>query len=160
MDINIGIDLKNLEDRLKEFSRNLAKNMAIEVREKLYEEAPFCIQTYYSTWSPEYYKRHYYNLMDNSYSKYYSNPHNTVYRGGVRLSSSKMNDIYRLDTNEVFNMGWFTGEHYHGIKGQPGIKIIDYITSPAPYELLEEKKQEILNNIEEIKQAAISKTKF
>lgn len=160
MEINIDIDLKNLEDRLKEFSKNIAKNMAIEVRERLYKEAPFCIQSYYSTWSPKHYKRHYYNLMDNSYLKYYSNPHNTVYRGGVKLSSSNMADIYRLDTDEVFNMGWITGEHYHGISGNPGVKIIDYVTSPTPYKYLEEEKQKILNNIDEIKNIAIDKTKF
>ena len=160
MGIKINFDINSIEEKLKRYSKEIAKNMAIEVRERLYEEAISCILIYYSGWEPEYYKRHYYNLTIDSYEKYYSNPHNTVYRGGVKLSPNGMSDIYRLSTQEVFNMGWFTGEHYHGIKGVPGVKIIDHITSPTPYELLEKKKQEILDNIDEIKNIAINQISF
>ena len=160
MDIEINFDFKTLEEKLKEYSKNIAKNMAIEAREILYEEAPVCMWEFYSSWAPKYYERHYWNLMFDSFEKYYSNPHNTVYRGGVKLSPNKMADMYRLSTEEVFNMGWFTGEHYHGIRGVHGIKIIDHVTSPTPYELLEKKKQEILNNIDELKNVAISKISF
>ena len=151
--------LLELSKEIEQYSRDIAKQLAIETRENLYKIAFKAISAFYSDYSPIYYKRHRpisYNLRK-SYRKFYANPHNTIYRGGVELSSEWMDDLYRADTDYVFNLVY---AGYHGNilmlpwekedrDGPPfgTLKNIPPIMSPSPLEIILNARDNMVKNM-------------
>lgn len=147
---------------IEHYCSNIAKYAAIEAREDLYKTAQNAIDYFYDEWQPTYYERHYYNLKEKSFKKYYHNNHNKTYSGGIELSYEWMDDIYRADTELIFNLVY---AGYHGLKNvnwrdedgnitSIGTPVIMHpftpyhITSPSPMEIIEEKQRKILRNPE------------
>ena len=129
--------LIDIAKEINEYSRDIAKQMAIYTRDELMKEAQRAIKIFYNHYSPIYYYRHKpigYNI-NKSFRKYYANDHNIVYKGGIELSSNWMNDIYRADKDYVFNLV-FSG--YHGNVTMLPFPIFHTppIMSPSPLDII------------------------
>ena len=151
--VNISDELVN---DLKKFSGEVSKALAINSRELLFDTSKRAVEYFYNTYDPVSYKRHYYNFRENSFKKYYKNPHGSIYRGGVVLSHESMDDIYQDSTEEVFDMFW------HGIHGvasgfvsPKSFSVIPPVTQPSPLEMVEMQRKDIVDNINDYKDTAI-----
>ena len=80
------LDLSDLENYLKTYSKTVCRIAVGKIRDELTEEARTAIELFYESYSPVYYNRHYENFRKRSFKKYYANPHNQVYYGGVQLT--------------------------------------------------------------------------
>lgn len=155
---------KDLIKDLKKYSEKFCVGMATQVRDDLTEQTVFAIGKFYMDYKPKYYKRHYYNFMDNSYKKYYSNPHGHIIRGGVELSYMFMDDIYQDDTEEVFD---FVYHGFHGVasafdkQNNPiaGKRTIPSVMKPSPLDIIYNRRKYIISNINEFTNKAYEKAK-
>lgn len=166
--VTITSDLKN---DLKKYANNFSIGMATYVRDEMYESSIFAIESFYADYTPEAgnvstsynwkyvtptgtpksYKRHYTNFLTKSFSKYYKNPHNSIVYGGIYLSPEKMEDYYQDNTEEVFDMVY---HGYHGVSSgfdNPKRFTSTPVMSPSPLEIIEQKFQKILKNIQKNK---------
>lgn len=158
--------IDDIIDDLNEYSRNVAKYAAIEVREELYKTAQQSIEYFYATYTPgDYYRRKAEYLITNgnneieeesdftyvrtynlkrSYKKWYHNNHDKVFTGGVILSPEFMDDIYRGSRELIFDLAY---AGYHGLDSflQPQRPSAPFgVTSPSPMEMIENKANEII----------------
>lgn len=134
---------------LKKYSSKVLSSAAGKVRDDLTEEAFNAIAYFYSSWTPTYYHRHYFNFMERSFEKYYSNPHGTRYSGGVKLTPKKMSDIYQDPTQEVFD-SVYAG--FHGVSSMftnPDTFSVTPVMSPSPMERILSKREQIRKNTKE-----------
>lgn len=153
----------DLIDDLKRYSNEVCKSLAVKTREILYETSQLAIEAFYDDYDPLYYKRHNketgrqpYNFEENSFSKYYKNPHNSIYRGGVLLSYEDMADIYQDSTEEVFDLV-YAGFHgvASGFVSPKTFHNIPPVMSPSPLELIKIKQKYIQENIEKYRESAV-----
>ncbi len=105
---------KELEKDVQKYGNNIAKNIAIQVRDALTEEYNYSVQQFYASYDPKDYKRQY--SLYNTGKKYYKNPHGTRFYGGVEIFPDKMGKHH--DSNDyVLNISLM------GIHGEPSIEI-------------------------------------
>ncbi len=147
---------KDLIDDLKKYGSSVCISLASQIRDELHETAKYAIEEFYNDYTPLYYKRHYYNFRKKSFYKYYKNPHNSIVRGGIELSYEQMDDIYRADTEYVFDLV------YHGFHGDVAsfphsISNIPPVMNPNPLDILYDKRDYLINNISAYSGTAISK---
>ena len=135
---------QNLIKDLRKYAQNIAKNMAISVREEMCKQTKDAIDAFYNDYDPEYYKRTY-NLKDNTYEPYYSNAHGNVYRGGVTLSYDNWNNNYNGPDEYIFNLT--LGEGLHGLPWQSSKGEEIPRTIPTPIDRIEDAMDSILDNI-------------
>lgn len=156
--INIENDL--IKD-LKDYATTVSISLATQVRDEINQTAKEAIDAFYNHYRPKngeplYYKRHYYNFRRNSFTKYYKNPHNSIIRGGVELTPYDLDDIYRADSEYVFNLVYLG---YHGNVGMFPHKVtnIPPVMTPSPLDIILDKRDYIVKNINDYKQTAIDK---
>lgn len=153
----MGKTTNNLAKQLEQYAIQVCVKAAGLIRDELTETASNAIQAFYADYQPIYYKRHYDNFQKRSFRKYYSNPHNKIITGGVELTPNLMNDYYQDPVQEVFDMV------YAGFHGPASAIPIGYSTSnyvgfsnhftpvpqmkPSPMEMILERKEDIVNNI-------------
>lgn len=160
------IDLSELEAYIKDYANNVARNVAGQIRDDLFDEAKLAIEAFYNSYSPKYYRRHYYNFYNKSFKKYYSNAHCTIYRGGVELTPELMDDIYQDPVQEVFDTVFIAGLHgpagaitfgYDQISEEP--KFFTPVRSNAgtvsPYKRIMDKRDYIIDHIQDYIDAAV-----
>ena len=87
---------------IKNYSSNVAKFAAIEVRDELAQVAHDAIESFYNDYEPEEYYRNYYNFKKKSYSKYYHDSHGTTFSGGIEFTPEEMDELYIHDTRSPF----------------------------------------------------------
>lgn len=92
-----------IENEVRQYVNKVLSSTAGKIRDDLTEEAFNSIAYFYTSYPPKYYHRHYYNFMEHSFEKYYSNPHNKIFRGGVKLTPEKLDDLYQDPSYEVFD---------------------------------------------------------
>lgn len=152
-----NVSWDDVERDLKKYFGNLLAGAAGKIRDDLTQEAFNSMASFYTDWAPRYYKRHYYNFMENSFKKYYSNPHGTIYRGGVKLTPENMDNIYqkRKDmspqeaTYEVFETV------YHGFHGMASMFVSPHsfkvtpVMVPSPLERIKAKRDYIADHLDE-----------
>ena len=153
------IDLSGFKGQLEKYCRNVCRITAGQIRDELTEEAMYSIAAFYSDYSPIKYKRHYYNFMDRSYKKYYSNAHNTIYRGGVEFTPDSMADIYTkypvhsYSPAEVFSSVVESGIHGPELLYRTDGSVVENVLAPlmdeSPMEMVLKKKDEILAKLKE-----------
>ena len=149
MTIKEGASWADIEKDLKKYVGKIMSSAAGKIRDDLTQEAFNAIAYFYTSWSPEYYHRHYYNFMEKSFEKYYSNPHGTIYAGGVKLTPEKMDDIYQDPTQEVFD-SVYAG--FHGVSSMFVNPYAFYVTptmKPSPMERILSKRDYIADHINE-----------
>lgn len=152
--ININKDL--IRD-LKDYSATVCVSLATQVREEMYETAKFAIEEFYKDYTPLYYKRHYYNFRENSFIKYYKNPHNSIVHGGIELTPYELDDIYRTKSEYVFNLVY---SGFHGnvnMLGSDKITNVPPIMNPSPLDILLDRRDELVKNINDYKGLAMDR---
>jgi hypothetical protein len=154
---NVKINDELIGD-LKKYASSVCVSLAGKVRDEMYEEAQLAIDTFYSHYDPLYYKRHEYNFKKNSFKKYYKNPHNSIVRGGVELTPYEMDDLYRADTEYIFNLVYLG---YHGnvnmLPHKGSILNIPPVMEPDPFTILLNKRDYLVENIDKYKNEALNK---
>ncbi len=149
--VTITPELKN---DLKTYATAVCVGLATRVRDVMYDEAKTAISIFYADYDPIYYHRHYDNFLQNSFKKYYSNPHNSIVRGGVELTPYNLDDIYRADAGYIFKLV-YTGHH-----GNVGAFPHDVYNIPpvteAPLQMLLDTRAAIISNIGNYKGVAMN----
>lgn len=134
---------------LNKYAQNIAKNMAIAVRDDISKHYEYLIDAFYTEYIPEYYAR--VHGLYNSYRKYYKNSHGSIYYGGIEISDTKMNDDnYKASKATVLSS--FLGG-YHGLISQ-NIRI-----NVEPENDIKDYRDEIIYNISRYNKAAIKKAR-
>lgn len=121
MNIEINISefeskiVNDLKSDMKLMSHTISSDLAHQISDKMAEEYQYVIDRFYNEYSPEYYKRHADRGMEpglqKTFKKYYKNPHNTIYYGGIEISSDRMYDDYHDSKDKVLKSFM---EGYHG----------------------------------------------
>lgn len=140
-----------VEKDTRKYVGKILSATAGKIRDDLTEEAFNSIAYFYTSYSPKYYHRHYYNFMERSFEKYYSNPHNVIYRGGVRLTPEKLEELYTDPAPQVFDVV-FAG--FHGVQSaidfgydaRPEATVPNM--SPSPMERILAKRDYIADHID------------
>ena len=85
----------------------LSSNLAHKISDEMAEEYQYVIERFYSEYSPKHYVRHSDRGMtpglNKTFKKYYKNPHNTIYYGGIEITSENMYDDYRDSKEKVLS---------------------------------------------------------
>lgn len=151
-----------VEKDLRKYCQNYMRHLATIVGQELVEKARETIEDFYKDYpSPSSYRRHYWNLRENSFRRYYSNKHGgNTYVAGVIFTPETMADIYRATPTQVLNsvLDGFHGLPYdHTINKKTGeLKsppvAYGYQTSPvprmepSPLDILTDFRDDILDN--------------
>ena len=165
-----NVDVSSLVDYLEKYSKEVGRITAVDIRDELTETAFNAIVAFYESYTPRSYKRHYYNFLEKSFRKYYSNAHGTIFRGGVELTPQLMDNIYQSSagyspaqvTEQVFDTVY---AGFHGVASTqiyPGEapRFSPAVMRPSPMELILSKRDEIENNLDKYIQKAQSKVRI
>lgn len=139
---------KELKNDIQKFGNNIAKNIAIEVREEITKEYAFAVEQFYNSYSPLQYDRTW--QLYKSYRPYYRNPHGTRYHGGVEICTDKMKDTHADSNEEILGFA-LSGWHGHPNRG--------IYTPPYIYNHIERYRDVLFGYIDEIANKAINKAK-
>lgn len=137
------LDFMNaLNSDVKMLSHGLSSNLAHEISDRMAQEYQYVIDRFYSEYNPEHYKRHADRGMKpgliKTFKKYYKNPHNTIYYGGIEITSDNMYDDYR-DSKEKVLSSFLDG--YHG-RENAGIK-----SSLLPYKYMLKIREKLIKEL-------------
>lgn len=139
-----GMSWSDIESWAKKYACKIASAAAGKVRDDLFKEAQNVIAIFYNHYHPDYYKRHYWNFEKNSFRKYYSNKHSSIFYGGIELTPQLMKDVYQDDTQEVFDTVY---AGFHGVAGMfynpKTFSVIPPRMIPSPKQRLLDKQKEI-----------------
>ena len=146
----------DLAAEIEDFSRSIAKEMAIQSREDLYNAARNAISAFYDHYTPRYYERHsipyYGHNINKSIKKYYHAPHGNIYSGGIELSPESMEDLYKVRKDYVFNliMAGFHGNigmlPPYTKDGQTWSYSIPPVMDPSPLDLILDKRDQLIKD--------------
>ena len=158
----ITISNKLIED-LKTYTTQVCVGMASFIRDEMNECAQQAIEYFYDGYRPKngeplYYHRHYDNFRKRSFKKYYNNPHNSIIRGGVELTPNELEDVYRADTDYVFNLV-YAGYHGSVWTFPHEIKNVPPVTNPSPLDILLDRRLELVNNIDKYSKYGINRAR-
>ena len=131
-----------LESDVKMLSHALSSNLAHKISDEMAQEYQYVIDRFYSEYNPEYYKRHFDRGMkpglQKTFKKYYKNPHNTIYYGGIEITSDNMYDDYH-DSKDAVLSSFLNG--YHG-RSSAGIE-----SSLLPYKHMLKFRDNLINEL-------------
>ena len=141
--INFELDFMDaLKGDVKMLSHALSSSLAHKISDEMAEEYQYVIERFYSEYDPEYYVRHSKRGMkpglNKTFKKYYKNPHNTIYYGGIEITSDNMYDDYR-DPKEKVLSSFLAG--YHG-RPSAGIE-----SSLLPYKHMLRFREQLVNEL-------------
>lgn len=143
-----------LESDVKMLSHSLSSSLAHKISDDLAQEYQYVIDRFYGEYTPQYYRRHSSRGMkpglNKTFKKYYKNPHNTIYYGGIEISSEKMYTDYRDSKEDVLN-SFLNG--YHG-RPSAGIE-----SSLLPYKHMLKFRDILINELERSDSALFSYAK-
>ena len=144
MDVtNFKIDfMDTLKSDVKMLSHALSSSLAHKISDEMAEEYQYVIERFYSEYDPEYYVRHSQRGMKpgltKTFKKYYKNPHNTIYYGGIEILADRMYNDYR-DSKEKVLSSFLNG--YHG-RPSAGIE-----SSLLPYKHMLKFRERLINEL-------------
>lgn len=154
-----SVSWNDVKDEIRQYCKKVLSNVAGQIRDELTQEAQYAIEDFYNDYNPLYYHRHYWNFYNNSFKKYYSNPHGVIFRGGVELTPQDMSDIYQDPIQEVFD-SVYAG--FHGVSSMfvsPKSFSITPCMSPSPMKRLLDKRDQIIADIDDYVERAIDNVK-
>lgn len=140
---NFELDFMDaLKNDVKKLSHALSSNLAHKISDEMAEEYQYVIERFYREYDPEYYVRHSDRGMkpglNKTFKKYYKNPHNTIYYGGIEITSDNMYDDYRDSKEKVLN-SFLNG--YHG-RPSAGVE-----SSLLPYKHMLKFRERLVNEL-------------
>ncbi len=144
MDVtNFKIDFINaLKNDVNMLSHALSSSLAHKISDEMAEEYQYVIERFYGEYDPERYVRHSKRGMmpglNKTFKKYYKNPHNTIYYGGIEITSENMYNDYR-DSKEKVLSSFLNG--YHG-RPSAGIE-----SSLLPYKHMLKYREQLVNEL-------------
>ena len=107
--------LKGLSSDMRLMSHTVSSELAHKISDEMTQEYQYVIDRFYGEYDPEHYVRHADRGMrpglNKTFRKSYKNPHNTIYYGGLEITSDNMYDDYR-DSKEKVLSSFLAG--YHG----------------------------------------------
>ena len=131
-----------LKNDVNMLSHALSSNLAHKISDEMAEEYQYVIDRFYSEYDPEYYVRHSERGMkpglNKTFKKYYKNPHNTIYYGGIEITSDNMYDDYRDPKEKVLN------SFLNGYHGRPSAHIK---SSLLPYKYMLKVRERLIRDI-------------
>lgn len=134
--------INTLENDIKMLSHALSSNLAHKISDEMADEYQYIIERFYGEYKPEHYKRHSARgLMpglNKTFKKYYKNPHNVIYYGGIEINSEKMYNDYHDSKDEVLD-SFLAG--YHG-RPSAGIE-----SSLMPYQHMLNFRDSLINEL-------------
>ena len=141
---NIKMDfIDALENDCKMLAHGISSNAAHKISDEMAREYQYVIDKFYSEYDPEYYKRHSSRGMtpglNKTYKKYYKNPHNTIYYGGIEITSDYMYDDYH-DSKDAVLSSFLNGYH-----GRPSLGIE---SSLLPYKHMLKFREILIRDLE------------
>lgn len=139
-----GMSWSEIENMATKYAHRVCSATAGKIRDDLFKEAKSAILAFYQSYNPNYYHRHYYNFEKNSFRKYYSNKHNTIFYGGVELTPQNLDSVYQDNTQEVFDTV------FEGFHGPAGMFYTPKTFSLIPPRMIPSPRQRLLNKQEEI----------
>lgn len=136
----------NFMDALKNdvsmLSHALSSGLAHKISDEMADEYQYVIEKFYSEYNPEYYVRHSERGMMpgliKTFKKYYKNPHNTIYYGGIEITTDNMYNDYR-DSKEKVLSSFLNG--YHG-RPSAGVE-----SSLLPYKHMLKYREQLINEL-------------
>ena len=114
--------INDLKQDMKTLSHEFSSRLAHKISNEMAQKYQYVIDRFYSEYTPEHYTRHADRGMrpglQKTFRKYYKNPHNTIYYGGIEISSDMMYNDYRDSKDEVLNsfLSGYHGRHSAGIE--------------------------------------------
>lgn len=140
---NFQLDfIDTLKSDVKMLSHALSSSLAHKISDEMAEEYQYVIERFYSEYNPEYYVRHSERGMkpglNKTFKKYYKNPHNTIYYGGIEITSDNMYDDYRDSKEKVLN------SFLNGYHGRPSVGIESSI---LPYKHMLKFRERLVNEL-------------
>ncbi len=179
-----GLDL--VKQDIRKYANNYMRHLATILGEEMVDATRDIIQEFYKDYDPVRYRRHYYNLENQSFRRYYSNRHGgRTHVCGVQFTPELMDDLYVADTDQVLSS---VLDGFHGLPYENGVdkktqkpweKPVGYgyynfggydyghtekvgqqrlaikRMSPTPLELLEAKRDELVENIDKYSDQAM-----
>ena len=146
--------LKGLSSDMKLMSHTISSELAHKISDEMAQEYQYVIDRFYGEYDPEHYVRHSQRGMtpglNKTFKKYYKNPHNTIYYGGIEITSDNMYDDYR-DPKEKVLSSFLDG--YHG-RPSAGIK-----SSLHPYKYMLKFREQLVNKVGRTNSALFSDAK-
>lgn len=134
--------INTLENDIKMLSHALSSNLAHKISDEMADEYQYIIERFYGEYKPEHYKRHSARgLMpglNKTFKKYYKNPHNVIYYGGIEIDSEKMYNDYHDSKDEVLD-SFLAG--YHGRESE------DIRSSLLPYQHMLNFRDDLINQL-------------
>ena len=134
--------MDSLKSDVKMLKHGLSSSLAHKISDEMAQEYQYVIDKFYSEYDPEYYKRHSERGMrpglEKTFKKYYKNPHNSIYYGGIEITSDAMYDDYHDPKNKV--LGSFL-DGYHG-RASAGIE-----SSILPYKHMLKFRKQLINEL-------------
>lgn len=131
-----------LKSDVKMLSHSLSSNLAHKISDEMANEYQYVIDRFYSEYDPEYYVRHSARGMrpglEKTFKKYYKNPHNTIYYGGIEITSDNMYDDYHDSKEKVL------GSFLSGYHGRPSAGIESSI---FPYKHMLKFREHLINEL-------------
>lgn len=107
------IDVKNLnnfESKLIKYMQNVTREVAHEATKEFEKEAEKTMNKFYESYTPKSYHRT--GNLRRSYKRYFHD-NNKRYYVGIRFTSEKINQNYKIDKNVVLNLA------LQGVHGLP-----------------------------------------
>ena len=140
---NFKIDFINaLKNDVNMLSHALSSGLADKISDEMAEEYQYVIERFYDEYDPERYVRHSKRGMipglNKTFKKYYKNPHNTIYYGGIEITSENMYNDYR-DSKEKVLSSFLNG--YHG-RPSAGVE-----SSLLPYKHMLKYRDQLINEL-------------
>lgn len=134
--------LKDLSSDMRLMSHAVSSELAHKISDEMAQEYQYVIDRFYGEYDPEHYVRHADRGMNpglnKTFRKSYKNPHNTIYYGGIEITSDNMYDDYR-DPKERVLSSFLAG--YHG-RPSAGIK-----SSLLPYKYMLKFREQLVRKI-------------
>lgn len=132
---------QDLRDDLKKYGNLYCVGMASKIADDLMDEAAYAFQEFYKDYDPISYKRYEKNFVreHKSYKRYMDNHGKGTVKGGIELDPSWMTDVYEESKEAVF---------YDVLLGYHGVWNNIDVMSPNPLEILANRRDEILDNIQ------------
>lgn len=148
----MGSDVKidGLREALEGILRERVKGAATKIADELTKFAEHSILGFYDHYQPVKYRRQ--GGLRGSYVRYYRNPHNKIYHGGVEIQPGSGSYTSRsglsVSSEWITALAVFNGMHGN-VEAFPRIpKTVPPRMTPPPFELIEKKRDEIIGNID------------
>lgn len=131
-----------LKNDVKMLRHSLSSSLAHKISDEMAKEYQYVIDRFYSEYNPEYYTRHAERGMtpglEKTFRRYYTNKHNSIYYGGIEITSDNMYDDYRDSKDKVLS------SFLNGYHGRPSLGIESSI---LPYKHMLKFRKTLINEL-------------